>query len=63
MTTAHPGEPVAGRDLLARVDWCREVSLSGKRKAPGHLPDCVAQPDAKAAPPDASFVWLVSWGV
>jgi len=33
MSTAHLGEPVAGRDLLARVDWCREGTLSGEMKA------------------------------
>ena len=33
MSTAHLGEAVAGRDLLACVDWCREGALSGVRKA------------------------------
>jgi len=28
-----------------------------------HRPDCVAQPNAKAAPPAAAFLWLVSWAV
>jgi len=33
MSTANLGEPVAGRDLLALVYWCRKGSLSGERKA------------------------------
>jgi len=33
MSTAHLGESVAGRDILARVDWCREGALPGERKA------------------------------
>jgi len=33
MSTAHLGEPVAGHDLLACVDWCREGALSVERKA------------------------------
>jgi len=33
MSTSHLGEPVARRDRLARVDWCREEALSGERKA------------------------------
>jgi len=33
MSTGHLGEPVAGRDLLVRDDWCREGALSAERKA------------------------------
>jgi len=33
MNTGHLGEPVAGRDLLVRADWCREGALSSERKA------------------------------
>jgi len=33
MSTANLGESVAGRDLLACVDWCREGALPGERKA------------------------------
>jgi len=32
MSTAHLVELVAGRDLLARFDWCRKGALSGERK-------------------------------
>jgi len=33
MSTGHLDEPVAGRDLLVRADWCREGALSAERKA------------------------------
>jgi len=33
MNTCHLGEPVAGRDLLVRADWCREGFLAAERKA------------------------------
>jgi len=33
MSTGHLGEPVSGRDLLVRADWCREGALSAERKA------------------------------
>jgi len=33
MSTGRLGEPVAGRDLLVRADWCREGALSAERKA------------------------------
>jgi len=33
MSTGHLGEPVAGRDLLVRADWCREGAVSSERKA------------------------------
>jgi len=33
MSTGHLGEPVAGRDLLVRADWCRAGALWSERKA------------------------------
>jgi len=32
MSTAHLCEPVAGCDVLARLDLCHEGALSGERK-------------------------------
>ena len=33
MSTFHLGELVAGRDQLARVDWCGEGAFSGQMKS------------------------------
>ena len=52
----------------AAIYWCALIGAARapcrrRGRPPAHRPDCVAQPDAKAAPSAAAFLWIVSWGV